>query len=106
MKKILFSLILIMSVGLSSCRSVLDYVKKVELGMTKQEVIKIMGKDYSRSAAFVGDDNSDMELIRYEGIREYDYLFTFRNNKLIEWHEEIKPQYYHTPNNNTESQKK
>lgn len=99
MKKILILLILICFTLISSCRVIMgidDYIKKVELGMTRQEVIKIVGNDYTRSASFINDDGQKVDILRfcYYGANSA-YMLTFEDDKLVDIHQDIP--YYHSP---------
>jgi len=67
-------------------------VKKVELGMTKKEVISTMGKVYEVVGASTTRDGMRVETLKYEGgdattllIDRY-YFFTFEDGVLVEWH--------------------
>lgn len=89
-KKTILSLLL---VGLlSSCASTLGIVglgskmKKLELGMTKQETLGILGNAYDIIAASQTPDGK-LEIYRFAGMNTYSYTVYFLENKLIEWHE-------------------
>lgn len=71
-----------------SYTSMKDSLKNVELGMTKQQVISIMGNNYTPIAAIDSPDGK-LERISYSNsVYEVDYIFVFRNGKLFEWHKE------------------
>ncbi len=97
-------LILTLICTLASCASVLppDYkgltssmmnadnnIKKISLGMTKEQVITIMGEHYE----IIGSKEDELLL----GYKAYDYgiyKLRFVNNKLMEWAKDWLPQYY------------
>lgn len=97
-------LILTLICTLASCASVLppDYkgltnsmmnadnnIKKISLGMTKEQVIAIMGEHYE----IIGSKEGELLL----GYKAYDYgiyKLLFINNKLKEWTKDWLPQYY------------
>ncbi|MFV0539307.1 MAG: hypothetical protein ACK5M3_18350 [Dysgonomonas sp.] len=101
MKKLL---ILTLICTLASCTSVLppnynaitdsmmnadNNIKKISLGMTKEQVIAIMGEYYE----IIGSKEGELLL----GYKAYDYgiyKLRFINNKLTEWTKDWLPQYY------------
>jgi hypothetical protein len=86
---------------LSSCASLLDAfaptfsgsnMSKLELGMTKNEVIKIMGRDFTITEKRM-ENGSEVEVFSYTNatkIPEF-YLFRFNNGKLEEMYRELPP---------------
>jgi len=88
MKKILFTLLC--SFILISCgtTSFVDRAKKLELGMTKREVISVMGNDF-RVISASKTPEGDLEILRYVATVSYtDYVIYLLDGKLVEWHEE------------------
>lgn len=101
-KKLLIALTLICT--LASCAPILppnykgiatsmmnadNNIKKIGLGMTKEQVIAIMGENYE----VIGSKESEILL----GYKSYDYgiyKLRFINNKLTEWTKDWLPQYY------------
>lgn len=75
----------------SSSSSIPRRAKAVELGMARQEVIAIMGKNYQpEGQASLPDRNT--ELISYLDNENKSpvaiYFFRFKNGKLVEWYKE------------------
>ena len=75
---------------------------KIELGMTKQKVISILGKDFESDGARITPDGP-IESISYKTvtmtIADYSegyYILSFKNGILVEWFKEKTP-----INNNT-----
>ena len=96
MKKILTGLLLFLL--FSACgtlNNTSDRAKKLELGMTKKEVINIMGKGYRIVSASQTPEGA-LETLRYESSVDYDYMINLLNGKLVEWYEERPhPQHQH-----------
>ncbi|SBW07077.1 hypothetical protein [uncultured Dysgonomonas sp.] len=89
-KKLLIITLLI--VTLVSCGSMKDAmyseknVRKVELGMTKEKVISIMGKSYTSAGAIQTPEGS-VEIIRWDSVDDLEkYEFHFVDKILKEWH--------------------
>ncbi|MCD8193688.1 MAG: DUF3192 domain-containing protein [Tannerellaceae bacterium] len=67
-------------------------MRKLELGMMKQQVIDLMGKSYQ----IVGASREGNNLIEELGYKNWDrgtYILTFVNDELIEWIYEPKVEY-------------
>lgn len=99
MKKWMCMLIVIFL--MTGCRSIFDSynmdgrMKKIELGMTKKEVISILGKSYETAGARMSADGP-VESISYPTTTISDstegyYILSFRNNVLIEWFKDKRP---------------
>jgi ribosomal protein L19E len=90
MKKLLFAVFI--ATLLSACGSVKVYnnaLKQIELGMTKEEVVSLMGKDY-----VVVDqkeiNNSRYETIEYKDFYKNHWFFDFVDNSLNKWYKETE----------------
>jgi len=59
-----------------------EAVKTVEIGMTKKEVEKKMTKKYY-VASIVKTEEGMIEVIAFQGYKNYEYQFTFLDNRLI-----------------------
>lgn len=69
-------------------------VKQITLGMTKEQVISIMGNNYKADGAIDHPDGV-IEIISYHGIedamsypKDVIYFFRIQNGKLIEWYKD------------------
>ena len=89
-RRIVYSLLLI---GLlSSCASTFGIVglgskmKKLEIGMTKQETLSILGDSYSVIAASQTPEGR-LEVFSFIGLNSGSYTTYFMEGKLVEWHE-------------------
>lgn len=97
MKKHLLFLLLFIAVTFASCGTLNTSAraKKLEIGMTKQEVIKVMGQGFRIVSASKLPEGT-MEVLRYESSIDYDYMIHLLNGKLVEWYEERpRPQHRH-----------
>lgn len=67
-------------------------ISKLELGMTKQEVVSILGKNYTPLGAFTSPDgNVETWSYREENVMFGDQssvIINFLNNRVDEWHRE------------------
>lgn len=75
----------------SSMTKAKNNVKKIELGMSKKEVVSIMGKVYEVAGASITREGIRVETLKYEGgsidgVVDRYYFFTFEDNVLVEWH--------------------
>jgi len=81
--------ILSVCVTFSSCSIIpgLNYnnsekVQKLHLGMTKEDVIKVMGKQYAIESVS-REENGVLEIFRYYSSESTPYLLHFLNGELI-----------------------
>lgn len=82
-------------VSFSSCSTLygVDLGKRVqllELGMNKQEVVDILGKDYYIEAASQVPEGR-LEVLHFHSLYYSDYLLYFLNGELDEFHRYIAP---------------
>jgi hypothetical protein len=93
--KVLISCALV-AFALSSCASMFFFpvnsarLKRLELGMTKEEVTRILGRDFQIVEKRIEDENEIAVLSYAYSHREF-YLFRFVNGRLEEWHREFSP---------------
>lgn len=93
-----FSFILLVFLSCSAQRAIMETdsnIKKIKLGMSKQEVINTMGKQYRVAGADRLNDNSIMELITYENPYNEEYQLWFQNDVLMKWNRIYKYNYSH-----------
>lgn len=83
---------ILLILAFTSCGSstLMQKSKAIELGMSRKEVTDIMGNGYRMLAARTTSDGN-LETIRYEPVLEYPYVFTFLDNRLVEWFQETPP---------------
>lgn len=96
----LFILILISSLLYSCSPRTLGHMNvksmdKVELGMSKLEVTKILGEKYRISGKMI-ENGIEVTQVSYRPLFDPDevYYFTFEDDKLVKWEREIIPKYY------------
>ncbi len=85
---IAFSFILVIFFSCSVQQAIMktdSNMKKIQLGMSKEEVINTMGKQYRIAGADRLNDNSIMELITYENAYNEEYQLWFKNEVLMKW---------------------
>lgn len=98
-KKIFFTILL--TVLLVSCAAMyyspVKNLSLLELGMTKSEVISLVGKYNTPLSYEKGDNGVLYETVRcYLANSEY-YYFDFENNGLVRWYKEPDQQPYVLP---------
>lgn len=98
-KKIFISILL--TVLLTSCAAMyyspVKNLSSLELGMTKDEVIGIVGKNNTPLSFEKGDDGTIYETIRCFLANSEYYYFDFENNGLVRWYKEPDQQPYVLP---------
>lgn len=86
MKKLLF--ILFASFILASCGPVYNTaLKQVQLGMSKQQVVSLMGDNYMTTNSDYST-NVQHEVIEYQDRYKFHWLFEFSNGRLVKWWKE------------------
>lgn len=87
-KKIFISILL--AVLLASCAAMyyspVKNLSSLELGMTKDEVISMVGKNNTPLSFEKGDDGTIYETIRCFLANSEYYYFDFENNGLVRWY--------------------
>lgn len=92
--------IIILAIGcsliLASCASTMETgLKRIELGMTKNEVKSLLGKNYTILGAAVTHDGN-METWSYKdpnvmAEQNKRIIVNFNDDRLVEWHQEYIP---------------
>ncbi|WP_333864063.1 hypothetical protein [Sphingobacterium sp.] len=69
-------------------------MEQLQLGMSKTQIVDILGSSYSISQKEVNAKDT-IEVISYRNVPFDDefYLFRFKNSKLEKWHHELQPIY-------------
>ena len=65
-----------------------EKIKKVEIGMTKDQVIQILGNKYMITSSSRNDKGSPVEVLGYKSDSNEEYKLMFVDNKLTEWNRE------------------
>lgn len=68
-------------------------IKKIALGMSKEQVIQVMGNDYLVSSSSKDDDGNNIEILVYKSDSHEEYRLNFVNNRLTEWNREFTNKY-------------
>lgn len=90
MKKVLF--VVFIATILAACGSFKAYnsaLKQIELGMTKEQVVSLMGNDY-QSTGKVYENNKEYETIEYKDMYKNHWFFEFADNSLYKWYKEVE----------------
>ncbi|WP_158860577.1 hypothetical protein [Lunatibacter salilacus] len=69
-------------------------MNQLELGMSKEQVTGILGKEYTIAEKRMEGGNQ-IEILSYRNSPETDefYQFVFVNNELERWYRELMPRY-------------
>lgn len=69
-------------------------MERVQLGMHKRQVVKILGTAYTIAEKFVKERDT-IEVLSYRNFPFGDefYLFQFKNELLERWYKELQPCY-------------
>jgi hypothetical protein len=59
-------------------------MRKVEMGMTKAEIIQIVGTAYNIASSSIDDNGNAIEVISYKNTDSDEYFLKLINNKLVE----------------------
>ncbi|QIK56036.1 lipoprotein [Dysgonomonas sp. HDW5A] len=90
MKKILF--IAFIATVLSACGSMKVYnsaLKQIELGMTRQEVVSLMGDKYTTSGV-TRVQGKEQETLEYKDMYKNHFFFVFVDGHLNKWYKETE----------------
>lgn len=67
-----------------------ERVRKVTIGMTKDEVVNIMGNNYQSIEAFKTSGGDGVELLSYTNLQDDVYILRFENGRLVERNTDLK----------------
>lgn len=70
---------------LVGCASLDSRTQRLNLGMTKDQTVSLLGKDYKTVGARETADAGKAEVIRYDDPKYGELLLYFRDNKLVQW---------------------
>ncbi len=68
-------------------------IKKVALGMSKEQVIQILGGDYLAASSSKDDRGNRVEVLAYKSDVYEEYRLKFVNAQLTEWSREFTNKY-------------
>jgi len=90
MKKLFFALFV--TVFITACGSMKVYndaLKQIELGMTRNEVVSLMGDKYSTTGVKVMQGKS-YEVLEYKDMYKNHFFFEFADDYLYKWYKETE----------------
>lgn len=95
---------------LTSCAAIPNLtssnMNKLELGMSKQQVTKILGSGYTIAEKRM-EMSTEVEVLSYRDFYQKDelYMFVFKNGKLEKWYRQLAPteRVITSPNNSSSS---
>lgn len=99
---IFFFLVLCIVTSCSSMSSMINAdknIRKVQLGMSKKDVVSIMGKDF-RVLGATADKDGNFETIGYDNANEELYVLVFSDGRLVNY--ELTRPHKHPPHHNRE----
>ncbi len=88
MKKLFIVALVFLSISCTSSFlpvNVIKNIQSVELGMTKDEVIGVMGKHYILNANSLNEKGESEQTIAYPLSEQDEFRLKFINNTLISW---------------------
>ncbi len=87
---ILFIIVLITTACSSVVNMTSEKMNKLELGMSKQQVTEILGRNYTIAEKKI-ENGVQVEVLSYRDFYKDDefYMFIFKNNTLERWHREL-----------------
>mgnify|MGYP006949393715 CR=1 FL=1 len=83
MKKILIIIMFFVGFIFNACKSAIDTVKPLDLGMEKQNVLYIIGDDYAIET-ISETPNGRLEILRHPKAYYPGYFLVFQDGKLVE----------------------
>ena len=89
MKKLLLTLLITTLLSACSGKVYNSALKEIELGMTKDQVVGLMGNEYT-STGQKESWGKTYESIQYVDRYKYHWFFDFENNRLIRRYKELE----------------
>jgi outer membrane protein assembly factor BamE (lipoprotein component of BamABCDE complex) len=68
-------------------------IKKIALGMSKEQVIQILGDDYMVASSSKDERGNRIEVLAYKSAAYEEYKLKFVNAQLAEWNREYTNKY-------------
>lgn len=90
MKRVI--LILFLAAFFAACGGLKVYnnaLKQIELGMTRQEVVALMGDKYNTTGPRRIADK-ELETLEYKDMYKNHFFFEFSDNQLYKWYKETE----------------
>lgn len=89
MKKVLFTILITTLLAACGSKAYNTELKQIQLGMTKEQVVTIMGEDYTTSGVRESWGKT-YETIEYRGRYKFTWIFNFEDNRLVKWYKETE----------------
>lgn len=70
---------------LSACSTMSDKTQQLSLGMSKEQVIKVLGKEFQTVGARDSSIHGKVEVVRYKDDDDGELLVYFREGRLVQW---------------------
>jgi hypothetical protein len=70
---------------LAACSSMDSRTRKLQLGMSRAQAVKILGSDYTVAGAKKDSDGSALEVLRFGEKKDVGLFLYFNNDKLVQW---------------------
>lgn len=71
--------------ALTACSSMDSRTRKLQLGMTRDQVVKTLGGEYSVVGAKQDTGGTAMEVLRFGEKKDAGLFAYFQNGKLVQW---------------------
>ena len=70
---------------MAACSTLSERSQSLSLGMTKEQVIKVLGKDFQTVGARESSLEGKSEVLRYKDKDSEELLVYFRDGRLVQW---------------------
>ena len=71
--------------ALAACSSMAKKSQNLRLGMTQQEVVQVLGSDYSTVAARTEPDGTPVAVLKFTEKKAAPLYLFLRKDKLVQW---------------------
>jgi hypothetical protein len=78
-------LLSMLAAGTGCASSMASRAQKLELGMPKDRVIKLLGRNYSTVGAREESDARRTEVLRFEDAKSGEMFVYLRDGRLVQW---------------------
>ena len=79
------ALISLLLLALTACSSMDSRTRKLQLGMSRAQVVKILGSDYTVAGAKKDGEGSALEVLRFGEKKDPGLFLYFNNDQLVQW---------------------
>lgn len=89
MKKVLFTIMIATLLAACGGKVYNSQLKQIQLNMTKEQVISIMGEEYTTTGPRESWGKT-YETLEYKDRYKFHWFFDFENNRLVKWYKETE----------------